>query len=1191
MIFPLTLEQFALADLHQVLSELSTTEKISLLAGPNWWNTTPIPRVGVPSIKSSDGPNGKSAFLVAAGLGGAGDGALITPATAIPCETALAATFDTELIQKVGGLLARECRAKGASLLLAPTCNIQRNPLNGRAFESFSEDPFLSGLMAAAYINGLQEGGVGAVIKHFVCNDMEDQRLSVNAVVGDRALREIYLTPFLIAERLAKPWGVMTAYSRLNGVHCSENASLLEGILRKEWGFDGIVISDWQGTYSCDTAMNAGLDLEMPGPTRWRGGLVSHLLKAGKITIQAIDARAYAVLQVAQKACIADIELVRANTAKEGINDSPEDRLLNRRTAAESIVLLKNNLGVLPLSKKGIKTLAILGPNAKTRTVSGGGSAYLTSSYVVTPFEGLEAAVRGEGVEVKYSTGCYGHRYLPMLDGWIKTDSGEPGWTATFHNDSWDTPPVDTHVLLSTRMRINDEKPKGVGRYFYAKLEGFVVAQETGPFELGISLVGRAQLFIDGKLAIDNGINSKQTPGDSFYGMGTIEEVGEVNFVAGTAYRITVKYTNTPSPHEGGGLKQPPLMMAALRVGGAPKLDVEKAIKDAVDCARESDAAVLVIGLNMDWETEAADRAGLDLPGKTDELVRRVLAANPRTVIVNQSGSAVSMPWIDQAPTVVQAWFAGNECGNAIADVLFGDVNPSARLPLTFPRRIEDCTAHLNWAAESGKVTYGEGIFVGYRGYDLNKSIPLFHFGHGLSYSTFGWMALKATLDPSPKSAANISGSASITVTNTSAVPGRDIVQLYISQVELSHRHPIKELKAFAKTPLLQPGESAEVTISLDKISFSFWNDLESTWMAQKGDFEILVSRSASAEDLVLRATVTLDRTLNYDHEVISLRLSPLMQQYQKKLEVELLKWKKQVIKVEKERVEKEIELQRVKDKVSRLENDIFQLKKCTSMSTPLSWPSRKDCDQVASGLPFSGAISVPSSPLTGSFPGDKTILNHVANLCEDPSGAIVDLLTLKAERPMMSGSIQSSLQPKLSRIKKRGHSRVGSQATCDVIDLTLDSSSSDSEPPAKIKRSKKSALKSDTPSSARKPPVPAHLPPTSSKALKASEVQSAERTTTGKDPAKQLHERRDSMMRDWERQRGDGKREGTKKGSGLFKVVMDARGRVLEGEDDGQSFARFKKVKAAFDAGRRGGQDPMSQIMGFSNLRIKKSE
>ncbi|GAA5874294.1 hypothetical protein JCM8547_007555 [Rhodosporidiobolus lusitaniae] len=869
---PLTLEQYASADLRKVLARLTIAEKVSLLAGPNWWRTTDIPRVGVPSIKCSDGPNGvrgSSHFLP-------------TVAQTLPCATALGATFDVDALVKMGSVLAHEAKSKGSSLLLAPTVNIQRNPLNGRAYESFSEDPLLSGYLAAAYVHGLQKGGVGATIKHFVANDQEHERLSVDVIVPERALREIYLKPFEIAQRLAKPWAFMTSYSRLNGIHASESKELLQDILRDDWGFDGLVMSDWFGTYSTDTAINAGLDLEMPGPTRFRGELASHLINAGKIELETLNERAYAVLQVVQRSVQADLENVRNNRRPECPNDNEQDRQSCREVTSETVVLLKNESGVLPLKKKEIKKIAVLGPNAKTRTVSGGGSAYLTASYVITPLEGIKEAVKEENVEVVYKAGCYAHRYLPMLDGWIKTSEGKAGWTASFYNEALDSgaEPIAVHTLLGTRLRINDEKPKGLAELFYIHLEGYLTAEESSPFDFGISLVGRSQVFIDDKLIVDNGWTTKQTPGPSFYGLGTIEEIGTVNFVAGKTYKITVTYTNHPRPadetaqekeddDEEEASKQPGLMMAALRVGGAPRINDDKAIEEAVELAKEADAAIIVIGTTMDWEAEAADRESLTLPGRTDELVSRILAVNPNAIIVNQSGSAVAMPWVQNASTLLQAWFGGNEAGRGIADVLFGKVNPSGRLPLSFPHKIEDCTAHMNWGAESGKVTYGEGIFVGYRGYEETAKAPMFTFGEGLSYSTFDWSSFSASLsNPRPSSASDLSLSVSLTVKNTSSTPGREVVQIYVLPPSTSsYRRPARELKGFAKTRLLAPGEEEKVTLTLDKEAFAYWRDSKDSkngWAAEKGEYTVAAAKSSKKEDVVAVEKVKLETTTRW---------------------------------------------------------------------------------------------------------------------------------------------------------------------------------------------------------------------------------------------------------------------------------------------------------------------------------------
>ncbi|BGP27283.1 hypothetical protein JCM10295v2_006247 [Rhodotorula toruloides] len=797
---PLTLEDFAQADLRDVLARLTVKERISLLAGPDWWTTTPIPRVGVPSIKVSDGPNGvrgSSHFRP-------------TPAQTLPSATALGATFDVEAVEKMGKVLAHEAKAKGSSLLLAPTVNIQRNPLNG-----------------PAYIDGLQKNGVGATIKHYVGNDQEHERLSVDVQIPERALREIYLKPFEIAQRVAKPWSFMTSYSRVNGTHVSESKELLQDILRTEWKFDGLIMSDW------------------PGPTRWRGELVTHLLAAGKIEIEAHNARAHAVLQAVQRSCRADLENVRTNRRPEVPHDSQADRDTCRAVSSDTI------RNVLPL-KKSIKKLAVIGPNTKTRTVSGGGSAYLTASYVVTPYEGIKEAAETNGIEVQYEPGCYAHRYLPMLDGLIRTKADDSGWTATFYNEAANSSFAPAVVdLLGTRIRINDQKPEGLADLFFLELEGYITPDESGPYDFGISLVGRAQVSVDDKLVVDNGWTTKQTPGPSFYGLGTIEEIGTVDVEAGKTYKIVVRYTNHPrevveeqeaqQEDDEAGQKQPALMMAALRLGGAPRIQEDESIERAVKLSSESDAVVVVIGTNMDWEAEAADCASLALPGRTDELVSRILSANPNAVIVNQSGSAVAFPWIDKAATVVQAWFGGNCAGQAIADVLFeGSVNPSGRMSLSFPYRIEDCTAHLNWGSEGGKVLYGEGIF---------------------------WSQLSASLASSrPSSAADLSVSISLNVRNTGTIAGRDVVQIYILPPSTStYRRPARELKGFVKTRLLAPHEEETVKLELPKEAFAYWRDSKDSkngWVAEKGEYTVAAQRSSRKEDVVEVARVRLESTM-----------------------------------------------------------------------------------------------------------------------------------------------------------------------------------------------------------------------------------------------------------------------------------------------------------------------------------------
>ncbi|OXG51922.1 beta-glucosidase [Cryptococcus neoformans] len=887
-----SLEKFVKADVGKVLEKLTLDEKVSLLAGADWWHTVSVPRLGIPAIKCSDGPNGvrgRSHFKP-------------TPATCIPCATALASTFDPTIISKIGNLLADECQAKGVSLLLGPTVNMQHNPLNGRAFEGFSEDPYLSGMIAAGYINGLQEKGVGACIKHYVGNDMEHQRSSVDVRIPERALREIYLMPFLLAQKYAKPWAVMTSYSRLNGLHVSENPRILQTILRDEWKFDGLCISDWYGTYSTSESIKAGLDLEMPGPTMWRGQVAKWAKIAGKLDQEDIDKCALRVLKFAQNASRARPDIISGGYRPEKIIDDPEIKALNRRVAAEGIVLLKNDRNILPLNsmvrlesetpsqnqvcdRRGtsIQSLAIVGPNSQSRTVSGGGSAYLLSSYAVTPLEGLSGAAKERGIAVEHAPGCYGHKYLPMLDGWMTTADGTQGWTARFYNDdprptggSAGAEPIETTVLPGSRLRINDEKPTGLAENFYLRLETYLAAPSTGLFDFGMCVAGgRATLSVDEVEVIDNGFKRKQTPGSSFYGVGTIEETGTFEFIKGRRYKVEVFYTsvvdgelldraaNTQENQDGEEEeRQPTLVMAALRVGCAPQIVPQQAITEAINIAIKCDAVIAVIGTNMDIEGEGGDRPNLELPGLTNEFIQKLLSARPDTIIVNQSGSAVTFPWIDRASTVLQSWFGGNETGNAIADVVFGDVNPSGRMSLTFPYKIQDCTAHLNWEAESGRILYGEGIFVGYRGYQETERDVMFSFGEGLSYSIFEWGPLACNFSQLEK-ANDIKITATLTVTNRGPLAGAEVVQIYVTPLQSGSgfRRPKQELKGFQKV-FLHPGETKEVEIVLDKWALAYYNDSASCWTAERGGFAIQAAKSSRPKDKMSSRCIWLPQTM-----------------------------------------------------------------------------------------------------------------------------------------------------------------------------------------------------------------------------------------------------------------------------------------------------------------------------------------
>ncbi|KAJ7780939.1 glycoside hydrolase family 3 protein [Mycena metata] len=863
-------------DIDQTLSKLTLVQKVKLLTGSGWWHTEAIPEAGIPAVRMSDGPNGVRGTQFFNGV----------PSSCFPASSGLGSSFDVDLAREVGKALADECRAKGCHILLAPTVNTQRSPLGGRGFESFSEDPLLNGNIAAAYINGLQSNGVSATIKHFVANDQEFQRFSISSDVSERALREIYLKPFQIAIRDANPWALMTAYNRVNGLHVSESKKFLEDILRREWGYKGMIMSDWTGVYSTAESIQAGLDLEMPGPSVMRGNAVIRCLMAEKLFPGDIDTRVRKILELVKRAQHSGIPF----DAPEKSIDTPALRALLRTAAADSIVLLKNSAGILPLSAAALTKIAVIGPNAKIAMTSGGGSARLLSTYTVSPLEGIAAAAKelGGNVEVKYALGAATHRFLPLLDGYIRqSEGGDPGalvefWNAPPSGDflapdvdlgaslaerDWSTPTLESNCFLMDGI---DATKVNVGGYI--RYSTVFTPDESGDWELSVNIAGRGNLFFDNSLLVD--LSTNPEPGESWFGFGTADKRAVAKGLqANKAYKLELRINTLELVSR--GLPFP--CWGGIRIGASRQFDEKEAIEEAAKLAKESDVAILVIGLNHDWESEGFDRPNIEytilscfyrqrltslppsLPLLTNTLVTAVLRANPNTIVVNQSGTPVAMPWIAEASTVVQAFYGGNELGNGLADILWGKVNPSAKVSLSFPERLEDTPSFTSFGdkgQEAGKILYNEGVFVGYRGYEIANTKPLFPFGFGLSYSTFEYSRLKTTpMLPD--------GTFSITfeLKNTSSVPGREVAQVYIADPQASLPRPRKELKGFIKVSL-QAGETRSVTMDLNREALGFYDERRGCWVAEKGAFEVLVG--ASSADVRLKGKVELDVDLTW---------------------------------------------------------------------------------------------------------------------------------------------------------------------------------------------------------------------------------------------------------------------------------------------------------------------------------------
>ena len=677
-----------------LLGEMTLEEKVAMTAGRDMWHSTAVPRLGIPSFKVSDGPIGARGEKMRGG----------PSAACFPCGTALGATWNPDLIESVGVALGEELRTKGAHVLLGPTVNIHRTPLAGRNFECYSEDPHLTASIAVAFIRGVQSQGVGASIKHFVCNDSEFERHTISSEVDERTLREIYLVPFERAIAEAQPWSVMSAYNKLNGTHCSANNRLLTQILKQEWGFEGFVVSDWFGTRDSVGIANGGLDLEMPGPARFAGEKLLDPLKQGLIEESTIDDKVRRLLRI--------LLLSGALTGDDGDGpgepereeeaiDRPEHREVARRAATESIVLLRHERAVLPLDPAKLHSIAVIGPNAKQAVNQGGGSARVPPHYCQTPLEAITAAC-GDRVDVRYAIGCTNHKLLPNLDATsiVAGPDGVHGFTAEYFDS------LDLSGDAAATVNIPDSEitwfgnlPEGVDLHrFSVKLSGTFAAAEDGAYTFGLTSAGLSRLLVDGDVLVDNWTD--QTRGDAFFGMGSTEVTNQCPMTAGRTYDLEIQYTRGESRG-----------IAALKIGCLSPLPADP-LGAAAALAAECDVAVVVVGLNSDWETEGRDRCDLELAGDQNALVERVVAANPETVVVLNCGAPVALPWLAQVPAVLQTWYGGQEAGNALADVLLGASCPSGKLPTTFPRRLEDTPAYLDYPGEQGRVRYGEGLYV-----------------------------------------------------------------------------------------------------------------------------------------------------------------------------------------------------------------------------------------------------------------------------------------------------------------------------------------------------------------------------------------------------------------------------------------------------------------------------------------------
>jgi beta-glucosidase len=789
-----------------ILGQLSVEEKVRLLTGLDNWRTHPLPEIGLDSIVISDGPAGVRGVALDER----------NPSASLPCPSALGATWDPELVGEVAYALGVEARSKGVSVLLAPTINVMRTPVGGRGFESFGEDPVLISAIAVGYVTGLQRAGVAACLKHFTGNDSETGRWLYDVRLAEHVLRELYLAPFEACVRNAGTAMVMAGYNKVNGVTMTEHSFLLGDVLRGEWGFGGVIVSDWHAARSTVATALAGLDLSMPGPGGPWGDELVKAVRDGHVAEALIDAKVSRLMHLAGRVGALDVD--RDGRSEAG----PElvDAGLLRRAAAASVTLLRNEGDTLPLDRSAIRRLAVIGPNAVSPITQGGGSVVVNPVSVSTPAAALHAAGTPE---VTVSPGCitWSRVPAPSLGSLRDPETGEPGVRVEFHAP-------DGALLRAEHRAVTmftwwDGLPDGIGWGGRGTivLRAVYRAAVSGLHLVGGGGVGAVTIRADG---VEVASGTTEVPDDPVEAMVRPGEVRAlVDLIEGAGTEIAVELL----PHDW------PEGPVAIRLGVTVSPDEDALLAEAVSAAREADAAVVVVGTGAAEESEGFDRVGLGLAGRQDELVRAVAAANPRTVVVVNAGMPVLMPWSEEVPAVLMTWFGGQEYGAAVADVLFGDEEPRGRLPVTIPRAEADCPVLHAVPAADGTLSYDEGLLIGYRGYDRAGTAPHFPFGHGLGYTTWAYESLSAEgLD------------LTVRIRNTGGRVGREVVQAYVEPPDDDPARPVRTLAAFGSATAA-PGEAVYVRLSVPRRAFARFSEAERAWVWPDGPVTVRVGRSS----------------------------------------------------------------------------------------------------------------------------------------------------------------------------------------------------------------------------------------------------------------------------------------------------------------------------------------------------------
>ena len=803
-----------------ILEELTLEEAVTLLAGHDAWHTAPIERLGVPRMRVSDGPAGVRGTR----FGGA-------PSLNVPCGSSLAATWDPETVRAIGELLGRELHHKGARVHLAPTVNLHRTPVGGRNFESMGEDPYLTAEMAVAYVQGVQSQGVASCIKHFVCNDTEFERMSIDSQVDMRTLREVYLVPFERAVRDAGVMSVMSAYNKVNGLHAADHGWLLTSVLRNEWGFDGLVMSDWFGSHSTVEGVAAGLDLEMPGPTRHRGDKLVAAVRSGLIDETEVRRCARNLLVLMERVGALDAE-----PGPETTNDHPDDRALIRHASTRGMVLLRNSAvkaeqPPLPLVLRQGTKVAVIGPNAENCRALGGGSALVTPTRVSHPLAALRERLAPFGAVVDHAAGCDINKRIPEPDSSMVANLSLDVYATPQELDDSSAVPLRSSQPPTTRIFWTRDPGRraAAGLAFGARLAFDFTPDVTASWDVGIETVGHARVFVDEVVVVDNADAPK---GGSFFGTGKFESRGSAELVAGRSHRVVVELRQSVEASSLGG----------INVGLRAPLPADM-VGEAVSLAARSDVSIIVVGTNEDWESEGWDRGDIGLPGEQDRLITEVSRVSPSTIVVVNAGSPVAMPWLNDVDAVLFTWFGGQEMGEALVDVLTGEVEPQGRLPVTFPQHIGDTPAAEFHPGRGGVAPYREGRLVGYRHFDTVGREPLFPFGFGLGYADVAITDARLVDDHT----------VGVTLRNDADRDGVQVVQVYahvIDRENLDRDEPDQKLVGFARVEV--PAATAvDAEVKLDSDAYRFWDTTADAWAQRLGDVELRVG--ASSRDVAHR--------------------------------------------------------------------------------------------------------------------------------------------------------------------------------------------------------------------------------------------------------------------------------------------------------------------------------------------------